>query len=99
MDALILPNRVRINEGNRFLSFSTFSPSFSYLIINQGKMPFSLGTFVEYEYKAFPATNVIRHNTIRFGMPLYLQARIARNVSLIPGIFGKINLARYFLYE
>lgn len=62
-------------------------------------MPLSLGTIVEYEYKAFPATNVIKHNTIRFGIPLYWQTRISRNVSLVPGIYGKINLARYSLYE
>jgi hypothetical protein len=87
------------NEGNSFSSFYTFSPSFSYLIIKQGKIPFSLGATAEYEYKAFPATNVIKHNTIRFGIPLYYQARISQNVSLIPGIFGRINLARYYLYD
>lgn len=87
------------NEGGSFSSFYTFSPSISYLIIKQGKLPFSLGATAEYEYKAFPATNVIKHNTIKFGIPLNYKAKVSRDVSLIPGIYGRINLARYSLYD
>lgn len=82
-------------EENRYLAFNALSIGANYLVLKQRILPFSLGLSAEYEYKGFPVANRLKHNTAKLGISLYRTFKINENVSLIPGVYGKLNLARY----
>lgn len=82
---------------NRFASFYTLSPSVSYLVVKQNRIPFSYGISADYEYKRFPDVKILRHSTVKFGNAFYHKVRINRSTSIIPSIYGQLNLTRYSL--
>lgn len=71
-----------------------FTPSLSYLVIKQDRLPFSAEVFSNYQIKRYVRTNVIKDNSFVIGLGLYKKWQLTKNVSLSPGIHFNRNFTR-----
>lgn len=73
--------------GDGIGEYFTISPSFSYLVIKQDRLPVSLGLLAGYEFKKFTQTDLIKDHSIKAVASVFHKWKVSDKVSLIPGAY------------
>lgn len=81
-------------KGKELGTHYIFSPSLSYLVLKQDRVPFSAEIFSNYQIKRYVRTTIIKDNSFVIGLGLYRKWRLFKNASLNPGIYFNRNFTR-----